>query len=336
MPDSLNFCTKCGSPLRKKSRAPIIIISLLLIIVLSAGGVFAGSYFLGKKNIKETDTETTPETMTFGSYPQTLVDEALTAELIKNAPDPTVWISYDYITMENNGSSVLYVRSDFMRYTDLEYKGEKYRGVYFTDYRTNSRMEDHLYFDGGYVTETQYWFKYEPITWQIINQKGSEVTLLALDLLDSQPFQEEYFPYNSEHYTDTDYKSYANTYSASTIRSWLNNFFLETAFSTEEQALLVGSNSYYGDRVWLLSDNEKLLSRYGIGTDASRVKNLSDYALCQGGCRSSQNGHGFWWLNSAYDELSSKAMCIYSSGYIFACSVVDSSIGVAPVICVKK
>ena len=58
-----------------------------------------------------------------------------------------------------------------MWYIDLEYNGEKYRGVYFNSYRLNqttitnvSPVSSYTYQDdAGYSLNTAYWFKYEPI-----------------------------------------------------------------------------------------------------------------------------------------------------------------------------
>lgn len=70
----------------------------------------------------------------FGSYPQSEVkDQKLISSLlrsIKNLPTPNNphnWTSYNYII---NDKIV-----DFMWYIDVERNGEKFRGVYFTQFR---------------------------------------------------------------------------------------------------------------------------------------------------------------------------------------------------------
>ena len=58
-----------------------------------------------------------------GSYPQTEVTDAtLKSKLTNKAGSTDTWTSYNYY---KNGK-----QSDFMKYTDIELDGVKYRGVY--------------------------------------------------------------------------------------------------------------------------------------------------------------------------------------------------------------
>lgn len=71
----------------------------------------------------------------FGSYPQSEVtDSALVAALKEQ---PLEWISYGYYSGSGELGSM--AESDYMKYADVEYNGEKYRAVTFSKYRPNQR-----------------------------------------------------------------------------------------------------------------------------------------------------------------------------------------------------
>lgn len=61
-----------------------------------------------------------------------------------------------------------------MRYVDLVYNGSKYRAVRFTEYRPNfTENTDDIANSGidnnGYYINNTYWFKYEPISWRVVD-----------------------------------------------------------------------------------------------------------------------------------------------------------------------
>ena len=128
--------------------------------------------------------------MYFGTYPQTKVtDTTLSSSLnslagtLPTSSNSQKWTSYGYYI---SGSV-----TDYMWYIDVEYSGAKYRGVYFTSYRpywcTSSSSSSNGYqYTNGYYTSTVYWFKYEPIKWQILEEADGYATILADLALDSQ------------------------------------------------------------------------------------------------------------------------------------------------------
>ena len=242
----------------------------------------------------------TGEYILFGSYPQTEVTDSATTTALNGMSGtlPTSsnsygWTSYEYII---NGDV-----TNFMWYIDLEYSGEKYRGVYFTSYRPDritysSSTSSYSYQDdNGYYTDTVYWFKWEPIKWRILTESDGKAMILSELMLDSQRYSGLY--------------NYAN----STIRAWLNDTFYNTAFGALQQAIIETTevdNSVYStgnssnpyacqntfDKVFLLSYREAVNSSYGM-TSKTRQKQGSDYCKAQGSYTYS-NGNGNWWLRS--------------------------------------
>ena len=247
------------------------------------------------------------EVISYGSYPQSKVtDKNLLNQL--NAQN-AVWHSFGYYGGTGNINDGGMEPMDFMRYTDVTYNGVKYRGVTFSKYRTvasggvpatmgNYSLQD----DYGYYSNRVYWFRYDPLQWRILDPtKGLVVCENAID---SQPYNNYIYRSSSEYYGNS---SYANNWVYSSIREWLNNDFINTAFTdAQKQNILSTENcnlnykSLTGetkthkydsadtvDKIFLLSYDEALnWVDYGfsISTDASetRVAYSTDYAKCNG------------------------------------------------------
>ena len=157
-------------------------------------------------------------------------------------------------------------------------------------------------------TENNY-FKYEPIKWRVLHYENSEAFLLADAILDSQPYHSE----NEE----IDWEK-------SSIRAWLNNEFINKAFSNEENKaintveLINKDNSKYGtqggkntsDKLFLLSlsevDETEESKEYGFWDKKTRkckYDNLSEETY-------------FWWLRSPGNS-SHDAAGVYYYGWVF-------------------
>ncbi len=289
-------------------------------------------------------------TVYFGSYPQSEVSDIAVvsnlnslAGILPTSENSQNWTSYEYYINE--------LKSDFMWYIDIMFEGEKYRGVYFNQYRPHwvdiDSNNDHTNQDeNGYYVETIYWFKYEPISWTILDEtKG----LLLCDMaIDSQTYDVEQ----------------SNNYKYSTIRAWLNDTFYNTAFSTGEKKIIKtttvdnsarstnshnnayllnnGVNGYAcsntQDKVFLLSMQEVTNSAYGFNAsfsydDAKRSKKATDYALSQG-CFAFDggvnNGNSFWWLRSPYFSDGYLCLSIRRGGAVSGEYVYITNAGVVP------
>ena len=242
----------------------------------------------------------------FGSYPQSRVtNETLIRSL--NAISKT-WKSYNYYTGTGSECDGQMVPSDYMKYSDIVFGNEKYRAVFFTQYRpTNTgyiSSEDTSNQDNNkYYTNVIYYFLWEPIKWRILDPDTGLV--LSEIVLDSQPINN--ISSGGYDYDETGEKHYANNYAKSSIRSWLtdqsdNTSFLNTAFTEKQQNRIQltwvydshqysNENSQYTwstthDKIFLLSWSDMWPSKYGFAVNeyndpAKRAKG-SDYALCQG------------------------------------------------------
>lgn len=290
-PDSQNFLC----PLFKKSTN-------------KPGGETGGSTSdgTGSNDSVFTGTEATGTIINFGSYPQSEVkNEATIKRLDKITKN---WTSYEYYSGTGNIDDGNMKPSDYMKYADFEYGGNKYRAVTFSKYRpyrtgytsstSNSFQDDH-----GYYTGNTYYFKYEPLKWRVLN--ASTGLVVCDSIIDSQPynnyFLEVYEVYDEcwEYWGDSNKKHYASNWEYSSLRAWLNNDFYNTAFSKTQQGriqMLIRENkcpwdSKYdsnptSDKITLLSDDDVFNTSYGFSSsnsnDTARYRKETDYAKCQG------------------------------------------------------
>ncbi len=336
----LYTCTKCKETAKDE-------------YTLAVGHYFTGDAHVdsnGKYSLYCTvcDKYLTPKTgdnyKAFGTYPQTEVtDTTLKSNLTKKAGSTDTWTSYNYYI---NGK-----QSDFMKYKDIELDGEKYRGVYFTSYRPHYTSDDGKHNhqkDNGYNTSTIYWFRYEPILWQILSYDETTDTAVVLSKfsIDSQ----EYYD-NKDSRTINGKTVYANNYEYSNIRAWLNKSFYNTAFTSSEKSAIVATvldNSAYSteysmydsnsttDNVWLLSYAEAMKAEYGFAANnvdniGNRTVQTTDYAKSQGINVKNANKSTSWHLRSA-DESEDNACSVGSDGFVYRYSdhIYGTGYGVRP------
>ena len=286
------------------------IMSVIMVLSCFAGMTFSVGADNGCDMKKTIDSMSVGDTFIFGSYPQTDVTDELGSQLTAAAPSTDEWTSYNYYYIDD--------RSDYMKYYDLIYDEEMYRGVYFTGYRiwdeinttSSADYADNVYYagqsDNGYKIKNIYWFRYDPLVWRILDPSTGYV--LCEDIIDSQAYNDRCYPYgrdvngNIVYYNDGTYMHYANNWEYSTIRTWLNETFFATAFSSSERSQILctalttpaysTSYSEYDvgeteDYVFLPSYQDILNIAYGFSSDCSecdmnRRANASDYAKSQG------------------------------------------------------
>lgn len=251
-----------------------------------------------------------------GSYPQTKVTDSTLITTLNTAGGtlPTsansqTWTSYGFYISGSN-------TTNFMWYKDVTNGTEKYRGVYFTSYRpsptiTASSTAYSFQDDNGYLISTRYWFKYEPIAWDVlsVNETGGPL-IMADKILDSRDYYHSSAPRNIGAPT-----VFANNYKESNIRSWLNSDFYNQAFSATEQSSIstttvdnsvasTGSSPNIfacadtSDKLFLPSYVEATNATYGLSTTTSRLRQATDYAKALGLYVSTTNGSSNWWLRS--------------------------------------
>ena len=263
----------------------------------------------------------------FGSYPQSEVTDAETLAAL-NALELN-WVSYGYYIGTGNTTDGTMVPSDYMRYADVTYGGEKYRAVTFDTYRayyTGLTAAANFQQQNGYVTNTVYWFQYQPLQWRVLDPATG---FIVCDTpIDSQAYN-NYCLYDRAtraRYREAEKIYYTGDYAHADIRTWLNDSFYNTAFSEEEKVnievtelsnkstrSLVWGPQYAeldsedtSDKVFLLGYSDVSNPAYGFDlSDATScvMHPDSDYAKCQG--LMIEEGSCAWLLRSTYDTHSS-------------------------------
>lgn len=215
------------------------------------------------------------KTITYGLYPQTNINDSSLISALNSLTTP-----------ESNGWYL--------------YEGEYYTKVSASPYRSSYK------FDNGstIVSGTTYWFKCEPIKWNVLSNNNDEYYILSSVLLDAHC----YYDYNSAGYKQDGYRTigsekiYHNNYEYSDIRTWLNNDFYNSAFAlgnshiqtttVDNSAATIdsSSNKYVckntQDKVFLPSYQDYINSSYGFSTSTggtdTRYCRTTDWARARG------------------------------------------------------
>ncbi len=237
----------------------------------------------------------TNKTVSYGLYPQTHVDDSVTISAL------------DALTSAKNNGWYLY---------DGEYYAKK----------TAFPYDSSCVFDDGtkIVSDTTYWFKCEPIKWNILESANGTYSLVSSMLLDAHRY--------NEYWSGTKNGVYANNYEKSEIREWLNGTFYDTAFGLDDsliQETVVdnsasttnsSTNDYASDdtadKVYLLSYQDYMNTNH-FADDVSRYCKVTDWAKANGASYSvsaSYKNNGYYWIRSPYSRYSYDAWYVSSGG----------------------
>lgn len=327
-----------------KGTLSLLLCMIMVFGALAVGGEGIGKLFNGGK--AEAAGYSVGDIITFGSYPQSEVTkESDSATYSKLEAAAKNWVSYGYYSGNSDYGSMQ--PGDWMKYADITLGGEKYRAVRFTQYRpygTKDPFSSDLSFqdDNGYYLNNIYYFKYEPLKWQVLDPKTGLV--LSKSIIDSQAYSNTIYPDDTN---DAAGENRANDYATSSIRKWLNEDFYNTAFtSAQKQNILPTTldNSAYStdysqfdsvsttDNVFLLSYSEAQNASYGFTNNYKSTETRkavgTDYAKAQGLYVDSTKC-SFWRLRSA-GEFSSFSCLVDSFGYVSNYYVFYTEYGVRP------
>lgn len=156
----------------------------------------------------------------------------------------------------------------------------------------NAKVGDYVIF-GHYEQDNDESNGKEEIEWRVLEVKDGKALVISKYALDGK-----------EYSSDGSYICWENC----TLRNWLNNDFINSAFSEEEKALIptatvsADKNPEYDtdpgnatqDRVFLLSIPE---ANIYFTSDSARVCKPTAYAIANGAYKS-DNGNFRWWLRS--------------------------------------
>lgn len=295
----------------------VLLVAVLLIGIAPVGGIDLAL----KTSAKDISSYSVGDIITYGSYPQSEVTDSDLIAKIEAADEKYVWCDYNYYAGTGSWSDGnMKPVEGMMLYKDIPYGGSKYRAVkinqyrpYDTGYTSSKTYQD----DNGYYTGNVYYFKYEPLTWRVLDP--GEGYVMCNKIIDSQAYQNFIYYYGSEYYNSKDCTNYASDWVISSLRQWLNNSFYNTAFSEEEKEQIGTSHlenkSTYSstydsadtyDKIFPISYYDAVNTAYGFSSssspyDTARQMKGTDYAKCQGlSVSSSYGGTSLWRLRSPY------------------------------------
>ncbi len=186
-------------------------------------------------------------------------------------------------------------------YKDSTEKANSIFGQYFKEKNGQIEVGEYITF-GTYEQDNNTSNGKEYIEWLVLDIKDGKALVISKNALDSQQ-------YNTS-YTDV-------TWETCTLRTWLNETFLSTAFTDAEKSAIstvtvsADKNPEYStnpgnatqDKVFLLSITE--VNKY-FSSDSARQCEATAYADAQG-AYVADNGNSWWWLRSPGDYQRSAA-----------------------------
>lgn len=192
-------------------------------------------------------------------------------------------------------------------YKDSSDKASSIYDKYKVEKLKVAKVGDYVFF-GAYEQDNNTANGKEDVEWLVLEVKGGKALVISKYALDCKQ-------YNTS-YTDV-------TWEACTLRKWLNNDFLGSAFSANEKAMIptvtvsADKNPDYNtnpgnamqDQVFLLSITEA--NKY-FSSDSARQCKPTDYAVANGAWESDR-GNCWWWLRSPGFNQSSAAG-VYDDG----------------------
>ena len=137
-----------------------------------------------------------------------------------------------------------------------------------------------------------------PIEWSVLDVQGNKVLVISKYALDCQQYNTSCIEV---------------TWETCTLRTWLNGTFLDSAFSSSEQAAIAQTTvtadknpkhdtdpgNATMDKVFLLSIDEA--NKY-FSSDSARACLPTDYAVANGAFENDSNGNCWWWLRSPGED----------------------------------
>ena len=250
------------------------------------------------------------KTIKYGLYPQT------------NVNDSSLISSLNSLTKKDNNGWYMYNGDYYVKATAKLY----------------DTFVTHYFANGTAIKEgNSYWFKCEPIEWNILESNADQCFVTSRFLLDCNRYSS-----SSDRKIDGE-TIYANNYKYSHIREWLNGDFYNSAFCLGNENALVttidNSSSSTGesynqnacentyDKVFLLSYKELTDSNYAV----SKFPKATDYALCKGIITAGVDNDNYWWLRSPVGLIyTNKAKYVGRYGNVSSDVVSYSYYGIRP------
>lgn len=208
-----------------------------------------------------------------------------------------------------------------------------YNNNEYVKVEANPAGVDYVFSDGTIVSAGEtYYFNVKPIEWDILDENNEGFLLFSKYILDAHEFS----------------ATLSNNYASSTIRTFLNDEFLNKAFSEEERDRILlttvdnsSASTMDEDHPYICEDTDdyvyplsyKDLTSFEFKKentiDEARAGIVSDYFKAIGGYVL-DNERSDYWTRTPYNYNSSSVMAIIDNGMFRATSPTLSDTGVRP------
>lgn len=158
----------------------------------------------------------------------------------------------------------------------------------------------------------------QPIKWRVLSVNGDDMYLLSEKNLDAQQYSDKEDP--------DDPAMYIN-WESSFLNKWLNETFLQEAFSEDEQAAIIGAT----EKIQFLSEQELIDRKYELKSTKDLITEGTSYVKQLTADDNSEVSSSWWMMTK--DEHN-YATCV-DSGCV-AWKNITSKAGIRPVIHLKK
>ena len=287
----------------------------IIVSIITCVAIILSTFVIGGMVANGETTYNVGDVVEYGSYPQSQVkDSGLLSALNSLTLN---WQSYNYSFGNRNDiggaqfwssmygntipdTSYPSSSSDYMKYADVVYEGQKFRAVIFNNYRPThfyltQNTDNSLQDDYNYSINEVYWFKFEPLRWRVLDADNG--LLLSEMIIDGQSFVISWYTtvvswtsdgYSKRcwnYYSDSSKKNFASDWNTSFLKEWMNNTFRNCALTNQQKTNI--------SEIGLLTKSDCLNDFYGFDSSEtsriSRYAELTDYAKIQGAIED-------WWL----------------------------------------
>lgn len=318
-----------------KDKKNIILIAVLVVAAAAIAAVVVFSVRLNKQNQSGGDKTTEQSTEeTTAAEPETTEPETPEETTVgQEALEPYEQEGTPYVIDENG--QVLY---GWYPYSLMEKGIKTLEAAEYDD--NNTTVIDGTRYIRVQNGDGYDYYRFEMIKWNVISESGDAYTLLASSAVDCMPYNDAFA---------------AASWEKSSLSSWLNGYFYDTAFSEEEKKGIVptelGANrnpiynnvtgEYLKTNVYLLSAENLLDPACGFDVyvqtdDTARMCAQTPYAQARGVYVYS-DGYCKWWTRTNGVEAS-YAVFVNSNGVIGCDGIFVNSegVGVRPAVRVSK
>ena len=253
---------------------------------------------------------------------------------VLSSDNKTIQYGY-YPSTHVKDSSLISILEDLDQVNQYGYKF--YNDEYYVKVESDVyNNESYNFNDGDQITNhEEYWFKCEPISWDVISVSEGVYTLISSELLDCHEFNDTFVIKDGIN---------PNNYKESSVREYLSNEFYSLAFLYNDTHILdtdvdnSGSTTDDNENIFACentTDKVYLISYQEALNLENKTAKTTDYARALGAWNSKDNSYlhnGAYWTRSPSSVFNYASWNVNSGGHLSEYSVDTVSFSIRPCI----